>query len=506
MQMTFEPDKGFALCGTIRGVHGLSFRKLEVKASISGRARRGGGLCSPVMLGLAEENAILALKEEVKSLKKRIDDTELFYRVEFPAHLQSQADYACCCFECGFHDPEGVECICCPKEQAGLHKNSCSKCSDMFSIIDHLKAKHIVASARPNISLRQQEDLDQLWEDIAETKTDLDHYRSHLARQVYESRRDEEEIRNLPDDTVRITTDWKHKIQEVYFRENMMKYFGKKGTSMLGFMMMWNSADPEERARGIKEVRFVMMLTDDSLQDEWSVVCAKQEIYTNHLPKHIKKSIFVADGASCFASKLHRALQPLWQSWVGIVEVGLRITVAGDGKSILDGMFGRLMAVLSTAANSGMSYRDASEILRAIEYSGAGLTATSALTYVPDRTYRVYCELSGSVDLEGVLRTVLNNDGSITAYRHSGIGGFSISPFVFGLYKSKDTKRTVKRKKAERLDADRRKVCYSLTRSICNFIEVESDGEVFDCLQLVVARRFRAWKLWGNCALQRTNR
>merc|ERR1739838_692637 len=121
-------------------------------------------LCNQEMLGLTEENTILDLKEEVKSFKKRIDDTELFYQVEFPAHLQSQAEYSCCCFECGFYDPEGVECISCPKEQAKSHKNSCNKCSDMFAVIDHLKEKHVAASARPNISLRQQEDLDQLWE------------------------------------------------------------------------------------------------------------------------------------------------------------------------------------------------------------------------------------------------------------------------------------------------------------------------------------------------------
>ena len=33
--------KGFALCGTVRGVHGSSFGKFEVKASVSSRARRG---------------------------------------------------------------------------------------------------------------------------------------------------------------------------------------------------------------------------------------------------------------------------------------------------------------------------------------------------------------------------------------------------------------------------------------------------------------------------------
>ena len=42
----------------------------------------------------------------------------------------------------------------------------------------------------------------------------------------------------------------------------------KKGTSMIGFMLMWNSLDPSKRAKGTKEVRFVMMFTDDGLDAE----------------------------------------------------------------------------------------------------------------------------------------------------------------------------------------------------------------------------------------------
>ena len=135
-----------------------------------------------------------------------------------------------------------------------------------------------------------------------------------------------------------------------------------------------------------------MMLTDDILQDEQAVVCAKLEIYKNHLPAHIKKAIFVADGASCFASKLHRSIQALWGSWVGVEEVVFRITVAGGGKSCLDGMFGRLSAILSTAADTGQSYWNAETILRATEDAGTGLTATDVMTFIPDQNVRLQSE------------------------------------------------------------------------------------------------------------------
>ena len=95
-------------------------------------------LCTPDLLGLSEESAVSDLQEEVTSMKKRIGETELFYRTDFPTHLQSQAEHSCCCFECGFYDPEGTECISCPKEEAKEHKNSCNKCSDMYAVIEVL--------------------------------------------------------------------------------------------------------------------------------------------------------------------------------------------------------------------------------------------------------------------------------------------------------------------------------------------------------------------------------
>ena len=73
-----------------------------------------------------------------------------------------------------------------------------------------------VQTCRYAVIDERQEDIDQLWQDIEDTKSDLEDYCSHLERQVFENRYEEEEIKNLPDDAVRITSDWKHKILECY--------------------------------------------------------------------------------------------------------------------------------------------------------------------------------------------------------------------------------------------------------------------------------------------------
>lgn len=71
------------------------------------------------------------------------------------------------------------------------------------------------------------------------------------------------------------------KILACYFRENQAKFFGKRGVSLLGFMIITNSRDEEARAKGEQNVKFCFYVTDDTKQDEWSVLAAKADLYSN---------------------------------------------------------------------------------------------------------------------------------------------------------------------------------------------------------------------------------
>ena len=101
---------------------------------------------------------------------------------------------------------------------------------------------------------------------------------------------------------------------------------------------------------------------------------------------------------TCFNSKLHRAIQILWESWTGITETVFKITVVDGGKSALDGMFGRTNSVRSPDVDAGMDYRDAASIVHALGYAGAGLTAMTALVFAADRSSLLYCETTSNVD------------------------------------------------------------------------------------------------------------
>ena len=194
-------------------------------------------------------------------------------------------------------------------------------------------------------------------------------------------------------------------------------------------MTITNPIDADLNAKRMKEVTVTMMVTNNERQDAWAVQCAKSYIYDNMLPKHIEKIISIADGAGCFKSIKHRADQGFWKIWTGIEEIIYRLTPAGDGKSCLDGMFGRMSQLLSTSVDNGASYFNAETMLDAIESFG-GLSATTFLVYEPDWSSQLTVKLSDPNDTfsASILTTVLNSDCTCKnstlsmAYKHIGFG------------------------------------------------------------------------------------
>jgi hypothetical protein len=307
---------------------------------------------------------------------------------------------------------------------------------DRLAAFEEMQAQ-VAREAIPMRDLSEQDlialqEMEELKYEIDCRKDDLVEYRSHMARHLSEDVSAADKLETLKDDEAIVTSDYKMKILSCFFRENQKKWFGKRGTSLLGFMITTNSSDEESKAKGLKEVTFVMMVTDDCLQDDWGVACAKSVLYKEYLPEHIKKVHFISDGAGCFKSQLHRALQPFWILWTGVDEIVCRITPAGDGKSALDGMFGRLNTVLRSAVDMGASYWNSETITRAIEDSN-GLSSTQFARFAPERSQQLKAKVS-TMNFESVLLTTLDpdrdaNDQSTLAFKHSRYGeGKQIKP------------------------------------------------------------------------------
>ena len=140
-----------------------------------------------------------------------------------------------------------------------IHKRPCSHCVDVYTIIEECqrKCKERVSAAQGVLAKQQ---IEELLHQIDVSKQYLDEYRSHLARLKTEAEFDAIELETLPDDTAKVVSDWKMKILACYFRENQARFFGKYGTSLLGFMIITNSQGDDERLKGLKDVKVFFVL------------------------------------------------------------------------------------------------------------------------------------------------------------------------------------------------------------------------------------------------------
>jgi hypothetical protein len=126
-----------------------------------------------------------------------------------------------------------------------------------------------------SVTILEQQQAQEFLFETEPAAEDLDKYQSHLARLKTEAEFDAKELEELDNDSTKVISNRKMKILACYFRENRAKLFGKCGTSLLGYMLISNSSDPEAREKGLKDVNMVMLVRNDSLQCEHAVACSK---------------------------------------------------------------------------------------------------------------------------------------------------------------------------------------------------------------------------------------
>jgi hypothetical protein len=146
--------------------------------------------------------------------------------------------------------PEDI--VCMEKEK---HKRPCCKhCVKGYTIVKEYGRKCYQKAGKTFDILGKQQQVEETLHQIDICGQYLNEYRSHLAPLKTESEYDAAKLESLPDDTAKVISDWKMKILACYFRENQGKFFGKRGISLLGFMIVTNLKEEEERQKGTKNV------------------------------------------------------------------------------------------------------------------------------------------------------------------------------------------------------------------------------------------------------------
>eukprot|EP00559_Dactyliosolen_fragilissimus_P007958 CAMPEP_0184871406 /NCGR_PEP_ID=MMETSP0580-20130426/40701_1 /TAXON_ID=1118495 /ORGANISM="Dactyliosolen fragilissimus" /LENGTH=1005 /DNA_ID=CAMNT_0027374063 /DNA_START=1121 /DNA_END=4139 /DNA_ORIENTATION=- len=194
--------------------------------------------------------------------------------------------------------------------------------------------------------------------------------------------------------TALIVMDHKQKILQMKYREGQVEYYGKKGMSMLGTMVVqWITKSTSVKENGVnvqKEVggfqyKFVdYVFKGYAGQDHTQVASAIEKILERvkeHNPE-VKKVIFQSDNATCFASQelipfiyhlnteARQNDSPLVTRWI--------FTEAQTGRGRLDTHFSYLNLILKSYVEDGNDVMLEEHILEAMSFRG-GIAGTSGV-------------------------------------------------------------------------------------------------------------------------------
>ena len=331
---------------------------------------------------LAKENK--HSEEIIAKMEDRINQIRIFHKTNFPLHLSRNGSRCCQCISCGLHcSEEPVECMY-REQNHDVHGGPCRDCDESFKVVQELLAMAGETQKLLNISNDEQlsEKYFEVEKELEICKQNLIDWRSHIVRKVVESKYSREQMQNLKEDEAIVVCDFKMKILPHFLKETKNEFFGKRGTACLGFMIITNT----EQKEGEVDVQFYFFFSDDTKQDSNFVLCGKHYIYKEILPRLFPnnvrpiKVLFESDGAGAYNSFLAKGAMPWWKVWTNdqVEECRIRQSVAGDGKSPLDGAFGKLGSNLRDAVNNGLTdVCSAASCLQAYA-GGAGIQAASA--------------------------------------------------------------------------------------------------------------------------------
>jgi len=184
-----------------------------------------------------------------------IHEVECFHKAGFIDHIKDSSNtmFKCCCLPCGFYaNDDAIPC-------AGIHRGVCSKCQESFSIFPLID--EMMASVKENIIVDLDDELLMYEHQLKTCRQNLIDFRAHLVLKYDEKEAEKQQLLSLEDNQAIVISDWKMKILEAFHRETQVQFFGKRGTSLLGFMVVTNDQDISEiDTRKAKNIHFISFL------------------------------------------------------------------------------------------------------------------------------------------------------------------------------------------------------------------------------------------------------
>ena len=171
---------------------------------------------------------------------------------------------------------------------------------------------------------------------------------THLIRSKHEDPTFDKITAELKDDEVFLIFDYKMKLLPMYHRESQASFFGKRGITWLGFLLVRKKTRAEmQSSSNDSKTKYVTVfydiISDDGKEDGESVINILTSVLKDYKNKqensHIGKCSIGSDGAGYFSgSDLFIACASMGK-WTGIYVTMHVVSEAGQGKSRVDNHF-----------------------------------------------------------------------------------------------------------------------------------------------------------------------
>lgn len=154
-----------------------------------------------------------------------------------------------------------------------------------------------------------------------------------------------------------VTIDYKMKLDPIYYREKTVDHYGKRGMSLHGAMLQYNTIEETDGNLTPKLGKYYMghVIDNENKQDKLAIFSLLEAVIMGMKEKlqTFSKITLLSDNAGCYQNTLLMLLIPYVAYTHGTNITRFLHTETQDGKSVLDAHFARSMQVITSWCKEG---------------------------------------------------------------------------------------------------------------------------------------------------------
>lgn len=300
----------------------------------------------------------------IKTVGEQIEAVENFLKSNYKSHLKVSSRCASHCIQLALSSDDDDKTAF--KKCNHKHDLYCMQCDNIHLLFANFR--NLVEIELENRPLNFEETtkdadmIEEFRERIDLHSTHLNFYIGHVIRTHHSSAVKANVPASLALNQVAITADYKMKYLQTVYRESQQEWFGKAGMTWHG---VWATVKRQDKFIS----QFFHNVSDDKKEDAFAVLSNIAEALRQikcAFPE-LSEGVLMTDGAGAYSGAFLAIHLSQLGVWTGIPITAHYISESGQGKSVLDAIFGVLTNFLERVTRTGRKF----DILKAADLKAA---------------------------------------------------------------------------------------------------------------------------------------